>query len=90
MYKVIFTKDAQKSLKLLHKNAPQAVSKLAALLEELKEHPRTGTGKVEILKYQQGKEIWSRRITREHRLVYTIEDMIVQVQVISVYGHYDK
>ena len=50
MYKVIFTKDAQKSLKLLHKNAPQAVSKLAALLEELKEHPRTGTGRVEILK----------------------------------------
>jgi len=36
MYKVIFTKDAQKSLKLLHKNAPLAVSKLAALLEELK------------------------------------------------------
>lgn len=90
MYKIIFTKDAQKSLKLLYKNAPMAVNKLASLLDELKEHPRTGTGKVEILKHQQGKEIWSRRITREHRLVYTIEDMIVQVQVISVYGHYNK
>ena len=90
MYKIIFTKDAQKSLKLLYKNAPLAVNKLASLLEELKEHPRTGTGKVEILKHQQGKEIWSHRITREYRLVYTIEDMIVQVQVISVYGHYSK
>ena len=90
MYRVRFSEDAKKGLKLLSKKAPQALKKLAALIDELEQHPRTGTGKVEILKYQQGEAIWSRRITREHRLVYTIEDDIVTVQVISVYGHYDK
>lgn len=90
MYKIRFSEDAQKGLLRLQQKAPQAIKKLIVLLDELKEHPRTGTGKVEVLKYQQGKAIWSRRINREHRLVYTIEEDIVVVQVISVFGHYDK
>lgn len=90
MYKVRFSEDAQKGLKLLSRKAPQALKKLAALVDELEQHPRSGTGKVEVLKYQHGMAVWSRRITHEHRLVYTIDDDIVTVLVISVYGHYDK
>ena len=54
---------------------------------ELQEHPRTGTGQVEPLKYYK-EETWSRRINREHRLVYRIHDDIVEVLVLSTYGHY--
>ena len=68
MYAVEFTEDARKDVILLQRKVPQAISKLAKLLNELREHPRTGTGQVERLKHFQN-ETWSRRITHEHRLV---------------------
>ena len=87
MYTVKFNADAEKDLVLLQRKAPQALPKLAKLLDELKEHPRTGTGRCEQLKHY-SIETWSRRITREHRLVYQIHEDIVEVLVISAYGHY--
>ena len=87
MYTVRFNAEAEKDLKLLQKNAPSALAKLAKLLDELKEHPRSGTGQCEQLKHYR-EETWSRRINREHRLVYRIYDDIVEVLVISAYGHY--
>ena len=68
-YKIIFSSDAQKDLKILQKKAPLALPKLAVLLDELKIHPRTGTGQVEPLKGYDG-TVYSRRITKEHRLIY--------------------
>lgn len=88
MYTVRLTADARKDLVLLQKKAPKSLSKLAKLFEELKEHPRTGTGQCEQLKHYEV-ETWSRRITREHRLVYRIYDDIVEVLVISLFGHYE-
>ena len=62
--------------------------KLETLIEELKIHPRTGTGKPEQLKHGlSGK--WSRRINDEHRLIYSINDEIVSIEVISAKGHYE-
>jgi toxin YoeB len=64
------------------------VGKITDLLAELEEHPRKGTGKPEQLKYElSGK--WSRRINHEHRLIYTIKDEKVLVEVISAKGHYE-
>ena len=63
--------------------------KINSLLKELKEHPRTGTGKPEQLKYSAIPNCWSRRVTKEHRLVYSIEDDIVVVYILSAFGHYD-
>lgn len=60
MYRIVFTEDARKDLKELQKKAPQAITKLAKLLDELK----------------------------EHRIVYRIYDNIVEVLVLSVFGHY--
>lgn len=40
-------------------------------MEEIQEHPRTGTGQVEPLKCYDA-NVYSRRITHEHRLVYRI------------------
>lgn len=42
MYTIVFSEDAKKDLKELQKKAPQALPKLARLLDELREHPRTG------------------------------------------------
>lgn len=87
MYRIVFTEDAQKDLLKLQKKSPQAIKKLKSLLVELQEHPRTGTGQVESLKHYK-EETWSRRINKEHRLVYRIYDDIVEVLVLSTYGHY--
>ena len=80
-------KTQKKDLKELQKKAPQALPKLARLLDELREHPRTGTGQVEPLKGYDG-SVYSRRITKEHRLVYRIYDDVVEVLVLSAFGHY--
>lgn len=88
IYKVVFSSDAKKDLKMLQKKAPTAVPKLAKLLEEISEHPRYGTGQCEQLKGYDG-DVYSRRITQEHRLVYRVYDTVVEVLVLSVYGHYN-
>lgn len=87
MYTIVFTEEAKKDLVELHKKAPRAVSKLSKLLDEVREHPRTGTGQVEQLKGYDG-SVYSRRITKEHRLVYKIYDGVVEVLVLSTFGHY--
>ena len=50
-------------------------------------NPRTGTGQVEQLKGYDG-SVYSRRITKEHRLIYKIYDEVVEVLVLSTFGHY--
>ena len=87
MYRLVFTDDARKDLLQLQKKAPMAIKKLNALLEEIKEHPTTGTGQVEVLKHYK-EETWSRRISKEHRLVYRVYKDTVEVLIISAYGHY--
>lgn len=87
MYTLVFTEDAKKDLKELSKKAPLALAKLSKLLEEVREPPRTGTGQVEQLKGYDG-SVYSRRITKEHRLVYKIYDEVVEVLVLSSFGHY--
>ena len=87
-YKVKFLDAASRdALKLRHEE-PKSFAKLMKMVDELKEHPTTGTGKPEYLKYDK-RGVWSRRITQKHRMVYSIEDEIVEVYVVSSYGHYD-
>jgi toxin YoeB len=56
------------------------------LLDELIEHPATGTGKPEKMKYA---DCYSRRITKKHRLVYSIDNDKIVVLVLSASGHND-
>jgi toxin YoeB len=87
-YRVVVKEQAQIDLKKLSINEPKAYNKALFLIAELYEHPRTGTGKPEQLKGGGG-TLWSRRITKKHRLVYDIYDSVVCVDVLSAYGHYD-
>lgn len=52
------------------------------------DHPKTGTGHPEQLKGNRS-GLWSRRITKKHRLVYEIHDNKIIVLVLTAYGHYD-
>lgn len=63
------------------------MKRISALLADILEHPFTGIGKPEPLKHDlQGK--WSRRITKEHRLIYSVSDGKVYVYVFSLRDHY--
>ncbi len=67
---------------------PEAILKLKVLLKDIAEHPRTGIGQIEQLKYYK-EGTWSRRIDREHRIIYRIDDDANEILVLSVYGHYN-
>jgi toxin YoeB len=88
MYTLIITDQARKDIAYLKKNGGKTViNKIEKLLVELIEHPKTGTGQVEQLKGdRQGQ--WSRRIDKKNRLVYSIDDVVVTIEVISAKGHY--
>ena len=88
MYKVSFSDVANRDLAKLSKSEPAAFKKAQRFIEELREHPTTGTGHPEPLKGKPENR-WSREITRKHRLVYRVFETEVQVEVISAYGHYD-
>lgn len=87
-YTIKYQKQAVEDAKKLRSEEPKAFQKLVKLEAELKEHPRTGTGKPEPLSSNRAGQ-WSRRISKKHRLVYEIRDMEVVVLVLTAYGHYD-
>ena len=87
-YKLVLTPEAERHLDEWRKSGQKkTLLKIAALLEELCEHPTTGTGKVEQLKGDL-EGYWSRRINKASRLIYKIEQDIITVFVISLKGHY--
>jgi len=85
-YRLDFSQQAQSEIEF-HKSAgnKSVLKKLLVLLNELTEHPFTGTGKPEPLKYNLA-GYWSRRISQEHRLVYEVLDNTILIH--SVIGHY--
>ena len=87
-YVIDYTDEAIADLIRLRDSEPKAYAKAQTLIDELKVHPKTGTGKPEQLKGDRAGQ-WSRRITKKHRLIYTIQDMEVIVLVLNAYGHYD-
>lgn len=52
--------------------------KINTLIKECQRHPFEGTGKPEPLKGELS-GFWSRRINREHRLVYRIKNNMLQI-----------
>lgn len=88
MYIVEITGRAAEDIALLKKSGnTSAITKIRRLLEELQEHPMSGMGQVEALKGNLS-GFWSRRIDKYNRLIYTIEEEIVTVVVVSAKGHY--
>ena len=65
-YRIKYYKQAIEDAKRLQREDPKAFKKLLKLESELKEHPRTGTGKPEPVPYTRPGE-WSRRCSRRDR-----------------------
>ena len=61
------------------------LKKIRELLESLLKDPYKGIGKPEALKYSLS-GTWSRRINKEHRLVYEVIEL--KIFILSLRGHY--
>ena len=87
-YTLEFSKTALKDIEKHKKSGDKStLKKIEKLLNELMEHPATGTGQPEMLKHDLA-GLYSRRINRKHRLVYSIKEEIVTVHVLSAWSHY--
>ena len=65
-----FSDQATEDINYHKKSGNKALlKKMLVLLEEISDHPFTGTGKPEALKHDLAGK-WSRRINQEHRLIY--------------------
>jgi toxin YoeB len=59
--------------------------RISELINDICAHPFTGIGKPEPLKYDMT-GLWSRRITRDHRLIYEV--LNGRISIISMKDHY--
>ncbi len=85
---ISYTDKAKKDFKRHKKSGNKATEKkIKKILEELKTHPTTGTGKPEKLKHNLS-GYWSRRINKKDRMIYSIDGHKVVVTVVSAMGHY--
>ena len=82
---VSFTPTALDDLRYWLKTDKRQADRILALLEEIRRTPFDGTGKPEPLRFQLA-GCWSRRIDREHRLVYQVEES--EIVVIACRYHY--
>lgn len=87
---IILLEQAEKDRKYWIKSGNKAIMKrITALLEDMAEHPFTGIGKPEPLKYSLS-GLWSRRINSEHRIIYSVSDNAITIYVLSMRYHYSK
>jgi len=68
---IYFTKNAWEDFTYWLDTDKDVALKIKTLIDSIRQNPFKGLGKPEPLKYEL-KGYWSRRITGEHRLVYTI------------------
>ena len=82
---IFFTSDGWNDYQYWVENDADLLEKLNVLIKAIKRDPFKGIGKPEPLK-NDIKGFWSRRITREHRLVYKIK--VGRLEIIQCRLHY--
>ena len=82
---VTFTPTALDDLRYWLKTDKRQAERVLTLLEEIRRTPFEGIGKPEPLRFQLA-GCWSRRIDREHRLIYQVEE--TEIVVIACRYHY--
>lgn len=83
---VIYRDEALKDIVYWKKSGQKTIqSKITKLIEDIKQHPYSGLGKPEALKYELF-GLWSREIDKKNRLIYKIINE--QLHIISLRGHY--
>ena len=83
---IAFVEESFEDYNYFAKNDKQTFKKLQKLIKETLRDPFDGIGKPEPLKHNLA-GYWSRRITKEHRLVYKVEDE--KLIIIACRFHYE-
>ena len=87
-YTLEISKTALEDLERHKKSGDKpTLRKIEKLLNELMEDSIKGTGQPEMLKHDLA-GLYSRRINKKHRLVYSIHEQVVKVYVLSAWSHY--
>ena len=86
-YKIVITKAAQKD-KAKIKTLPALRNKVDILLEILKNNPYKTPPPYEKL-IGDFSSCYSRRINRQHRLVYMVDEAQKTVKIIAMWTHYE-
>ncbi len=84
--KILFTKEAWKDFEWFQNKDKRLAKRIKLLLKDILRSPEDGIGKPERLRFQLS-GYWSRRISKEHRLVYRVEKKTITV--ISCRYHYE-
>lgn len=85
MYKIVFTKKAQRDKALL--KAAGLDGKVKALLSMMMKNPLSNPPPYEKL-YGDLKGCYSRRINIKHRLVYEVDERVKTIKMLSMWSHY--
>ncbi len=88
---IILLKQAQTDLEYWKKSGNKAIMRrITDLLKDISEHPFTGIGKPEPLRFGLAGK-WSRRINHEHRIIYSVDESgRLYVYVLAMRYHYGK
>jgi len=85
--KIAFSKNAWEDYTSWLSEDKNILKKINELIKDIQRTPFEGKGKPEPLKYDLA-GFWSRRIVREHRLVYQVSGN--EILIYSCRYHYDK
>ena len=84
---ITFSENAWEDYVSWQNEDKKMLKKINELIKDIQRHPFEGNGKPEPLRFDL-KGFWSRRIDREHRLVYQVMDN--DLLIYSCRYHYDK
>ena len=85
--KIIFSKNSWEDYISWQSENKKMLRKINELIKDIQRTPFEGKGKPEPLKYDLA-GYWSRRIDREHRLVYQVNKK--EILIYSCRFHYDR
>ena len=90
MYTIFFAETADEDKEYWKKSGQKIImNRISKLLADIQEHPKTGIGKPEALRFDLAGK-YSRRINDEHRIIYEIDEDNNSVTILSMLGHYMK
>jgi toxin YoeB len=83
-----YTHKAKDDLTSFKKSGqPAILKKVRKLIESIQQSPYEGVGKPEPLKHELS-GCWSRRINKEHRMIYEVSQDKSSIYILSLKGHY--
>lgn len=89
MYEFQFKSNAIEDLEFWTKHDSKIIKKIESLLISIRQTPFAGLGKPEALRYELA-GYWSRRINKEHRIIYKVDEVSRLITIYSLRYHYDR